>query len=223
MKVLTQIKNWFSGSVIFEAEVEGDSQNVRLGLAVKMAFGARADLTGAALTGAVLMGADLTGAALTGADLTGAVLRRADLTGAVLTYAVLRRADLTDAVLRRADLRRADLTGAVLRRADLTGAVLMGDTKLIGGRPVLQIGPIGSRSDYLMAFITNKGLYLQTGCFLGDLAQFRAALAKTHNSDLHATEYSAALQLVFSHVELWTPKKDASAETAPLDVHKASA
>ena len=148
MKVLTQIKNWFSGSVIFEAEVEGDSQNVRLGVAVKLAFGAR---------------------------------------------------------------------------ADLTGAVLMGDTKLIGGRPVLQIGPIGSRSDYLMAFITNKGLYLQTGCFLGDLAQFRAALAKTHNSDLHATEYSAALQLVFSHVELWTPKKDASAETAPLDVHKASA
>ena len=173
MKVLTQIKNWFSGSVIFEAEVEGDSQNVRLGLAVKMAFGARADLTYADLMGADLMG--------------------------------------------------AVLTGAVLRRADLTGAVLMGDTKLIGGRPVLQIGPIGSRSDYLMAFITNKGLYLQTGCFLGDLAQFRAALAKTHNSDLHATEYSAALQLVFSHVELWTPKKDASAETAPLDVHKASA
>ena len=183
MKVLTQIKNWFSGSVIFEAEVEGDSQNVRLGLAVKMAFGARADLTYADLMGADLMGAVLTGAVL----------------------------------------RRADLTGAVLRRADLTGAVLMGDTKLIGGRPVLQIGPIGSRSDYLMAFITNKGLYLQTGCFLGDLAQFRAALAKTHNSDLHATEYSAALQLVFSHVELWTPKKDASAETAPLDVHKASA
>ena len=203
MKALTQIKSWFSGNVIFEAEIEGGSESIRLGLAVKMAFGARADLTGAALTGAVLMGADL----------TGAVLRRADLTGAVLTYAVLRRADLTDAVLRRADL----------RRADLTGAVLMGDTKLIGGRPVLQIGPIGSRSDYLMAFITNKGLYLQTGCFLGDLAQFRAALAKTHNSDLHATEYSAALQLVFSHVELWTPKKDASAETAPLDVHKASA
>ena len=208
MKALTQIKSWFSGNVIFEAEIEGGSESIRLGLAVKMAFGARADLTGAALTGAVLMGADLTGAALTGADLTGAVLRRADLTGAVLTYAVLRRADLTDAVLRRADLTYADL---------------MGDTKLIGGRPVLQIGPIGSRSDYLMAFITNKGLYLQTGCFLGDLAQFRAALAKTHNSDLHATEYSAALQLVFSHVELWAPKKDASAETAPLDVHKASA
>ena len=194
LKALTQIKSWFSGNVIFEAEIEGGSESIRLGLAVKMAFGARADLTGAALTGAVLMGADLTGAALTGADLTGAVLRRADLTGAVLT-------------------------GAVLTDADLTG-----DTKLIGGRPVLQIGPIGSRSDYLMAFITNKGLYLQTGCFLGDLAQFRAALAKTHNSDLHATEYSAALQLVFSHVELWAPKKDASAETAPLlDVHKASA
>ena len=193
MKVLTQIKSWFSGNVIFEAEVEGNSESGRLGLAVKLAFRA-------------------------GADLKGAVLRNADLRGA----------DLTGAVLRDADLTGADLTGAVLRNADLKGAVLKGDTKLIGLRPILQIGPMGSRSDYFMAFVTNKGLYFRTGCFFGTLAKFRAALAKTHDSNLHSQEYEAALQLVFRHAELWTPKEetspeDASVETSPLDVPEVSA
>ena len=40
------------------------------------------------------------------------------------------------------------------------GAYLCG-AKLIGDRPIIQIFPIGSRSDFLTAFITDRGLKLQ--------------------------------------------------------------
>ena len=65
--------------------------------------GARADLSGADLSGADLSGADLSGADLVEANLSGADLSRADLSGA--------------------DLSRADLSGADLSGADLSGAV----------------------------------------------------------------------------------------------------
>ena len=105
------IKNRFSGSVQFIAELDKDTGRTKLnlGLAVRWGFNNNKNLEGADLTGA-----DLTGAVLTGAD-----LRDADLTGADLTGAVLRDAVLRDAVLTGADLTGADLTGAVLRDADL--------------------------------------------------------------------------------------------------------
>jgi len=71
---------------------------IKLGLAVRAAFSAKADLRGADLYGANLYGADLRGANLRGANLYGANLRGADLRGA--------------------DLRGADLRGANLREGD---------------------------------------------------------------------------------------------------------
>ena len=62
---------------------------------------------------------DLARADLTRADLTDALLFRADLTGACLAQADLARPDLAGA-----RLARADLTGANLARADLTGALV---------------------------------------------------------------------------------------------------
>ena len=93
-----EIKNRWTLAVIFSIEAES------VGLAVKAAIEADADLTDA----------DLTDADLTGANLTDANLIRANLTDADLT-----RADLT-----RADLTRANLTGADLYGADLYGANL---------------------------------------------------------------------------------------------------
>lgn len=87
-----EIKNRFSGKVVFNYEIECDENEyygLKLGLAVKIA---------------VSLGSNLSDADLRGAD-----LRRADLCGANL-----RRADLSGADLRRADLRRADLRGADL-------------------------------------------------------------------------------------------------------------
>ena len=228
MKALTKILNRFTGSLIFEAEVDGGTESIRLGLAAKLAYKGEADLRGADLRGANLYGADLRGADLREADLRGANLGEADLRGANLREADLREADLGEADLGGANLRGADLRGANLYGANLGGANLRGanlrganlyganlgeDVKLVGDRPILQIGPIGSRSDYLTAFFTDRGIYLRTGCFFGTLVEFRASLAKTHDGNTHATEYEAALHLILRHRELW--KGEESPDCAP--------
>ena len=80
----------------------------------------RSNLTGANLTGAILIGANLTGAILIGANLTGAIL-----TGAYLFMANLSEAYLFMANLTGANLTGANLTGANLTKANLTGAKLL--------------------------------------------------------------------------------------------------
>ena len=80
-----EIKNRFTGAVQVTAEIECEadaSYSVKLGLAVKWAFKARANLAGADLAGADLARADLAGANLAGADLAGTDLARANLAGA---------------------------------------------------------------------------------------------------------------------------------------------
>ena len=129
-----EIKSRWSGAVIFTAYIEADesaSASIKLGLAVKEAVKARADLSCANLRGAYLRGAYLRGAYLRDADLRGAYLRgaylhEADLRGANLSCANLRGAYLRDADLRGADLRDADLSCANLRDADLREADLRG-------------------------------------------------------------------------------------------------
>jgi hypothetical protein len=89
----------FSSEIAFTAEIECDDNaptSIKLGLAVKWAIKARADLAGADLTGANLARADLTGANLAGANLTGANLTDADLTDAYLAGAYLAGANLVD-------------------------------------------------------------------------------------------------------------------------------
>ena len=127
-------------------------------------------------------GADLTGAYLTGADLTGADLTGADLTGA--------------------DLTGADLTGAYLKGADLTGA---DGTRyvLVGDRPFLQLGPLGSRLAWLRLWITDQGPRVRAGCFWGTLDAFAAAVAQTHGDNVHGREYGAVLALLRLHAEAW--------------------
>ena len=82
--MITKIVNRFSGSVIFEAEVDGATASIRLGLAARLAARAGANLVEADLTQA-----DLTRADLARADLTQANLTRTNLTGANLTGANL--------------------------------------------------------------------------------------------------------------------------------------
>ena len=144
----------------------------------------RAALEAATKDGAYLVGADLVGANLVCAYLDGANLRGAYLDG-------------------------ANLVGANLRGAYLVGANL-GDKKLIGRRPILMIGPIGSRSDYFTAYMTDAGVYLRTGCFFGSVDKFRAALKGEHGDSEHAHEYAAALELIACHARLWAPEVEAT-------------
>jgi hypothetical protein len=118
------ILNRFTGAVQFTAEIEcaeNEFRSIKIGLAVKWALKARANLAGADLADADLAGADLARANLAGANLAGA-----DLADADLARANLARANLAGANLARADLAGADLAGADLARANLAGANLAG-------------------------------------------------------------------------------------------------
>ena len=141
-----------------------------------------------------------------GAYLRGAYLRGAYLGGADLDGANLDGANLRGAYLRGAYLRGANLDGADLRGANLRGAYLDGAGKLIGDRPIIQISPIGSRSDFLTAYITDNGIFLKTGCFFGTVENFKSAIKNTHGDNIHAEEYTAALTLIETHVKIYTPK-----------------
>jgi hypothetical protein len=205
---LVEIKNRFTGSVLFSHESEENSMKITLLMALK----ASADLYGADLYGADLRGADLGGANLRGANLGGANLYGANLYGADLRGANLRGANLYGANLYGADLGGANLYGANLYGADLGGANLrganlgsadLGGKKLSGGRPFFQLGPIGSRSDYLLVFNTDSGIQLKAGCFSGSIDEFETALDAEHGANVHGEEYRAALVLIRKHVELF--------------------
>ena len=161
----------------------------------------RANLQGANLQGAYLQGANLQRANLQGAYLQGANLQGADLQGAYL-----QRANLQGANLQRANLQGANLQGANLQGADLQGAYLQGaylqgakygtddDTELMVN--YFCVGPIGSRSDYLQVFHTNKRIELKTGCFAGSVDAFEAEVVATHGENKHGKDYVAAIAFV---------------------------
>ena len=93
----------------------------------------------------------------------------------------------------------ADLRGACLGGAKVDGFLLVGD------RPVLQIGPLGSRSDYLLAFLTEEGVRIRAGCFTGTLAEFSEAVQEEHKDGIHGREYAAAIQMIEARAAIWTP------------------
>ena len=116
------------------------------------------------------------------------------------------RANLSGANLSGADLSGADLSGADLSWANLSGADLKNGEKLVGNRPVICIGPVGSRSAYFTAFLTDKGLRFDVGgqkCITKDF--FIDRIKAEHGESINAKEYMAALAFVDVHAALWTP------------------
>jgi hypothetical protein len=106
-------------------------------------------------------------------------------------------------------------------RITLEGANLEGTANLIGDRPCFQIGPIGVRAAYFMAYLTDKGLRLQTGCFFGTREEFEAKLQAEHGDNLHAQEYRAALALIDVHAALWAPKGEVEREVDDIQAGSA--
>ena len=159
-------------------------------------------------------------AALETATKDGANLGGAHLGGANLGGAYLRGAHLGGANLRGANLRGANLGGAYLDGANLDGANL-GGKKLIGDRPTVTLGPIGSRCDYFTAYLTDKGIYLRAGCFFGTVAEFIDKLEREHGTNEHGREYRAALALIECHARLWTPDASASQAEATAEAVEA--
>ena len=123
------------------------------------------------------------------------------------TGAVLYEADIPDdtpsGLQCRVALEKATAARANLARANLDGK------KLLGTRPVFQIGPIGSRCAQFVSYITEAGVLLNAGCFWGTVDEFRAKLADTHGDNEYAKEYNAALLMIDAHAAIWTPKEEA--------------
>jgi hypothetical protein len=187
--ITIEIKDRWTNRVLYAAEIDPDvAECWRTREAVEQAVKVGAWLDGANLTGANLDGANLAGARLAGARLVGAWLDGARLVGAWLAGANLVGANLTGANLDGANLAGANLVGA-----NLVGANLVGDLKLVGDRPILQLGPLGSRSGYLVVYRTDKGLRVRAGCFFGDVITFLGLVATTHGNGQHARDYRAAV------------------------------
>jgi len=182
-----QIKNRFTGAVIFECEFSADvadkEYRFQLGFAVKKAVEARANLADANLGGAYLADANLEdaylgganladanlgGANLGGANLGGANLADANLGGANLADANLWGANLADANLGGANLGGANLWGANLADAYLEDAYLGGakwsDGIIINKRPMQLYG-----LDYSVTILDD---HMQIGCELHALSEW---------------------------------------------------
>ena len=99
----------------------------------------------------------------------------------------------------------ADLAGAYLAGANLDGAYLA-RANLAGERPVFQIGPIGSRCAYLIAYLTDKGIFVRAGCFFGTRDEFLEKVKETHGENAHAREYLAAVAFIDAHAAIWGNK-----------------
>jgi hypothetical protein len=130
-----------------------------------------------------------------------AVSARANREGAYLEGAYLVGANLEGAYLEGANLVGAYLEGAYLARAEFSDNKL-----LIGTRPYMAIGPIGSRCAMVTLWITDKGPMVRAGCFTGTLEEFAAAVTKTHGTNDHAKEYEMAILVFESHCSIWTPE-----------------
>ncbi len=168
-----------------------------------------ADLAEASLAGAYLAGVNLSGANLVGANLSGAYLATANLSEANLARTTLDKADLFKADLSGANLTRAYLDGADLTRTILSGAYLGGCEKLIGQRPIFQVGPIGPWGTRFTAYLTDRGLRFDAvGLRQVSREIFEQYLSNELNDSVHREEYQALLALIDTHAGLWAPKEE---------------
>ena len=115
-----EIKNRFTGDVIFTHECENNTIKITVEEAVK----SKANLSDANLSHANLSHVNLSDANLSDANLSHANLSDANLRNANLSHANLSHANLSDANLSHANLRNADLSDADLSDADLWNANL---------------------------------------------------------------------------------------------------
>ena len=94
-------------------------------------------------------------------------------------------------------LQEAVKSGANLYGADLRGANLREEwAKLEKNTDIFIAGPLGSRSGYTTFFHTDKGIFVQCGCFRGTLEEFTTKVKETHNDNEHARNYLAIVEFV---------------------------
>ena len=182
MKKKIEIKSIFD-KVLFELEKENNTIKETLEEAVKR---------GANLAGAYLVGANLVDAYLAGAYLVDANLAGAYLEGAYLV----------DANLVGANLAGANLVGANLVGANLEGGNFGDWGKLQSISDILIVGSIGSRNEYTSIFHTDKGVFVQCGCFRGTIEEFEKKVKETHHGNNYERDYLAMIEFAKVKFEL---------------------
>jgi len=105
----------------------------------------------------------------------------------------------TRQILEKATAAKVNLSGSNLSYSSLGEKF----GQIIVGRAFFQCGPIGSRSDYLQSFITDKGVVIKAGCFTGFLDEFVAACETSHGNNNHGKEYAMAVVMIEAHVAIW--------------------
>ena len=108
----------------------------------------------------------------------------------------------------------ANLFGANLYGANLRGANLDG-TKLLGANLYSNSGNvvgkiedwmshdnIGSRKSRTLFFKTDKGVFVQCGCFFGDLEKFIEKVKETHQGNNYERDYLALVEFIKVRFEL---------------------
>ena len=129
--------------------------------------------------------------------------------GANLCGANLRGAKLDGANLRSANLRGANLDGTELRGANLYGANLRSANLYSNSGNVvgkiedwMSHDNIGSRKSRTLFFKTDKGVFVQCGCFFGDLEKFIEKVKETHQGNNHERDYLALVEFIKVRFEL---------------------
>lgn len=174
-KKLIEIKNRFSGKVVFSAECMG------IKACVELAVNGDADLRGADLRGADLRGANLRGADLSDADLSDAYLRGANLSDANLRGANLRGANLSDAYLPKI-AKIENLFTKILDAINSGGDLKMSDwhtcdtTHCIAGWAVSIAGEAGRVAENLLGTSAAGALIINESCpyLEGEVPDFHA-------------------------------------------------
>ena len=67
--------------------------------------------------------------------------------------------------------------------ANLRGANLGEKIGKVKAEGYFTVGPLGSRKDMLIAWRTDKGIFIKAGCFFDSMELFRAAVIKTHGEN----------------------------------------
>jgi hypothetical protein len=80
-------------------------------------------------------------------------------------------------------------------------------------RHILQLGPMGSRRDYLVVHWHKGSSTIQAGCFSGNLEDFKNAVAQKPEGDDSRMEYEAVIVLLKTRFAQWQSAMENERET----------
>lgn len=110
------------------------------------------------------------------------------------------------------DVKEGDLGGWIEKEENLSqednawvydDAMVYGNAEIKKRTHLLEIGFIGSRDDVTTFFRTkNKGIFVECGCFKGNIDEFEKQVQEVHGDDKHGRVYALAIAMAREQIEL---------------------